>query len=162
MLLEIAIIFLLAAAAWPYIADFFSKHVIPWFRQNVSDSVADTVSGLFSWLDNKMTLVRAKLRGAWNLFKRVFLGGSISVQKISATEAIQKSSTYMCKEDGSVVRRVEEKKVPWEQLPQSIREEMIRNSTDHASLDLKGMKEAVRQRALEKAEEEGMELVLEM
>ena len=144
---------------WPHIADFFATKVIPWARRNLSEETADKIASLFSWLDNKVCFIRVQLTELWQVFARVFLGGEIKVKKLSATEALETRTSYLRKDDETVVRSVEERKVSWDQIPPKIKAAMIKHNRQKASMDIK---EAVREKAKEQAQKEGMEMVLEL
>lgn len=148
-----------AVIFWPHIADFFSTVLIPWTRTNLSNELADGIADLFCWLDDRVCFVRTKVKEMWATFRRVFLGGEVRVRKLSATEALETQTAYLQNEDGTVTRRVQERTVGWETLPPKIKQAMIHQNVNEAKMDLK---ETVHEYAQGKADQEGMELVLEL
>jgi hypothetical protein len=68
-------------ALWSYIANVMAEYVIPFIRNNISNSVADAIAGMFDWLDGKVVLARSAAKAAFNLFKTKVLGFKATYKK---------------------------------------------------------------------------------
>lgn len=142
---------------WSHIADLFQKRIIPWFRARLGDSVADGIATVISWVDNKATMTQRLLRDAWQAINRHWLAGETEIHKEAADRAVITKTNYMLKPEGGVVRTTTEETVAWHDLPDNVRDAMLRQNTTQAKVD---DKEAFRTLVEQRAAEEGLTLEL--
>ncbi|HUD46589.1 MAG TPA: hypothetical protein VMR33_07150 [Candidatus Baltobacteraceae bacterium] len=148
---------ILVASCWPYIVDFFSTKIIPWLRERVSTTLADILAEALVFADKGITPVRRTVKNIWKYFQQTLLGMKMEVRKTSATTATAKTTTIVRDENGKLVQSTITEELSWDQLPREIREEMTRQNTTAASLDLKN---ALAEKFRKNAQDQGV--VLEM
>ncbi len=139
---------------WHHIVDFFAAHVIPSLRRSVGDTVADTVATVIAWLDGKAVLTRKAVISAWRVFKERVLGIKASYIKTSPTTAtVETVSTLRTGPQGATKLTVKEESVSLDDLPDEIREQLIRNPGSAVAADLGA---DVERMVANRAEEEGI------
>ena len=148
---------LVGAYFWSYIVDAFQKHILPWCRENLSPGISGHIEGMFVWLDKKVTATKRAINESWALFSKSLLGSETRVARKSATEGIITRTDYLVTGEGKVKRRIAEQAVSWHELPDNLRDEMLRLGSSEAVMDNKA---AIRDKVLERAAEEGMVLEL--
>ncbi|MBE7463001.1 MAG: hypothetical protein HS116_05835 [Planctomycetes bacterium] len=137
----------LATAFWPWIVEFFTEHVIPWLKQYCGHQIGKLVADMVAWLNGKLNPIRALLRKMIDAFKTNVLGIQTTYKKVSSTECVAESVTLIRQEDGQIVRKVPKGiVVQWDELPDEVCSEMIKQQKKAAMVN-------VREMILAKAEE---------
>ena len=148
--------FLLIAAwlvFWPWIRQFMETNLIPTVRDLFNDEVAGWLADFTCWLDNGATAIRRFSKDAWSFLKHRVLRIRSRYTRISATSAEQESETWVHTDSGKVMRRVTTDTLRWEDLPENIRSEMIRQNKRECEMDVR---DAILERAQKQAAEEGI------
>lgn len=151
--LIIAALPLLVVALWPWIVEFMTQDIIPWIRSEISEETASTLVDLMAWIDKSVSPARNQIRKMIECFNAEVLGIKRDFEKTSSESATVRTECYVRKDNGRVAKRVDTEEIQWEELPQSIRDEMIRQNKAHASMDLKA---AILMKAKQRLDDEGL------
>lgn len=144
---------------WPQIVDFFSSKIIPWVRNHVSDKYADVIGRIVSFADGKIVLIRRTLKEAWQKFKSFILGMRSTYKRRGANKVEVKTEMFTPSSNGNVNNTIITEQVEWDELPESVRSEMLRQNKQEASLDVR---EAVVEKVKQEARQRDLLEVLEM
>jgi hypothetical protein len=136
---------------WHHIVHVFANHIIPFFRKNLGDSVADAVASVIGWIDGKVVLVRNVVAAVWRMFKEKVLGIKVVYKKTSATTATRETVSDLQSGPGQAKRvRVTEESIPLDELPADVRRQLISQPTQAVEKDMKDqVTKLVRQRAVD-------------
>lgn len=154
MILELTVVIIVSTFLfgyyWEYIVQFMAEHIIPWIRQNLSNTLGDLLADLFSFLDGKMVPIKRMLKKLWTNFKENILGFKTEYTKIDTNTARKQTETFIRKDDNKVVKRVETEEIEWKDIPEEIREKMIQENVRKSKLDdLKIIEDKMRRRCEE-------------
>lgn len=136
------------AAFWNWIRDFLNG----WLRDRLESlfgaSKCEWYVSFVCWLDDRVCATKVIARRWWNWFKSKVLRIKTNYRKtangyVKTTETI----TVKPEDENKAIRVVTEEEVPWENLPSSVRKEMIHQETDEAELDVT---DVINQKAKEK------------
>jgi hypothetical protein len=144
-------------AIWPWIRQWVTESLIPWVGEKWNDKIADLLIDVVNWLDDCAIPARNSIKKAWIFIKTRILKIETTYHKETATTGVRSTESIIATIDGKIVKRVEEEEVSWDELPRSMRSEMIRQNSTKGTIDLR---DAFLNKFEEKAKEEG--LVLEM
>jgi hypothetical protein len=147
--------FLTGAYFWPYIADAFAQTVIPFVRRHLGDPVANLLVTLITWIDRPMGFLHNTVQEAWRFFKQKVIRIKRIFVKTSPTEVKEKTEVWVS--NGKPFQQVLERELQWHEVPQEIRDEMIRNGLDTAEID---MKKSVEGMVVEQAKKQKIELTV--
>jgi len=151
------IVVVLTTAYWPEIVKYFSESVIPWARINLSEDVATAIADVIVYADDKVCSVRRFTKSMLETFKNTVLGSKTRIEKIDATTAKQINTDLIQTKDGRVMQRVHEDIIRYEDIPEEIRSEMLKQNKKAAELDLR---KAVIKKVEARAEKDGLVEVL--
>jgi hypothetical protein len=139
---------------WHHIVNVFASYIIPFLRRHIGDTVADGVASMVAWVDRKVVLARNAVATLWRVFKERILGIKAVYRKTSATKAsVETISTIRTGQREVKRERVTEEEVPLDELPDEVREQIIRNPLAPVEVDLKA---DVERRVISRASEEGI------
>lgn len=160
MLIEIGILVVAVLVAvtvfWPWIRDFITENVIPWLREVTgSKELVDMINDCLDWLDGKISITRKYVRKCWRAFEENVLAIKAEYTKTTATSGNRVEEVLIRTGDGTVVKKTIEEEIAWEDLPEEIRSQMLRENKKTASLNVK---ETILAKAKERAKEEGIQL----
>ncbi|MCC7420850.1 MAG: hypothetical protein IT428_11240 [Planctomycetaceae bacterium] len=128
----------LGSIFWPYLVDWCSKSAIPFIRRCLGNSVGDAFAKLLVWVDKPACASRRAIVGAWKMVTGSVLKMKSTYSKTSATSYLEKRQVHLLdRESGKQRVRTEEYEVPWEQVPERVRDEMVRQGKDTAEVDVK-------------------------
>jgi hypothetical protein len=153
----IIIIVIATTVYWPEIVKYFSESVIPWARVNLSEGVASTIADVIVFADDKVCSVRRFTKSMLETFKNTVLGSKTRIEKIDATTAKQINTDLIKTHDNRFMQRVHEDIIRYEDIPEEIRSEMLKQNKKAAELDLR---KAVIEKVEARAEKEGLVEVL--
>ncbi len=122
---------------WSWVRDYFSEKIIPWVRDKYGVFWADQLGDLVLFLDNVTGYIRQKVRGAYRFIKERILGIKKTYFKQSAHSAVSITETILKTNDGKFLKRTEEEHLSWDELPEQIRSEMIRQQQKVALVDVR-------------------------
>lgn len=143
------------AAFWPWICNFLSAVAIPFLEQHLGNRVGDSLRSLLAFLDKVATPANRALKEAWATFKYRVLSADTAYQKTGPTTAKATTTLHVRTDGDQVIRQTTEQTVPWEDLPEAIRDKLLKKPGARASLDVQ---QAVEQRMTERLEEEALDL----
>lgn len=162
MLLTLAIVIALSGAFlyfWNNIREYLANHFRPWIAEKFGTKVGDALAELICWIDNRTTMIVRNLKSVVRFFKERVLGLKSNYKKISPHTVSHEREIYIHLDDGKVLKRKETTEMAYEDLPDSIRSEMIRQSKTDVTMDEKQFTlDAVKKRA----EEEQLHEIMEM
>ena len=138
---------------WPWIRQFLESKLIPTVRDLFNEKVAGWLADFTCWLDDRATGVRRFSKEAWAFLKHRVLRIRSRYTRITSSSAEQETETWLHADSGKVIRRVTTETLNWEDLPEKIRSEMIRQNKKKSEMDIR---EAILERAHRKAAEEGI------
>lgn len=163
MLLTFLLVSALAGAFlyfWNNIREYLTIGFRPWIAEKFGVRVGDSFAELICWLDNKTTAIIRNLKGIIRFFKERVLGMKSNYKKISPHTVVHERESYIHLDDGKVLRRKETTEMAYEDLPDSIRSEMIRQCETEASMDEKQFTiDNIKRRAGEEQNLEVMEML---
>lgn len=136
LLVGAALVTAIALYFWPQIAWFFRKHLIPWFRKTLGNSVADLVAQLFSYVDDAMCWGRQKIKAAWNWLVGTILKEDTTYEEKNSSTYTATTETYVKEENSDNVKVVTHTRtVPYQELPIDVRHEMNRRNLQKFKVD---------------------------
>jgi hypothetical protein len=147
----------LITAAWPWIVNFFSIRIIPWVRERISPALADAIADFLAFADRGVVMLRSGVKNTWKTFKRHVLGSKMEVRRIDATTANSKITTIVRDEHGKLIQSTTEEILNRDELLPEIRNELTRQASKTAKMDLK---KAVEEKFCEQAKQAGMAMEL--
>lgn len=162
MLLTFLIVAALAGAFlyfWNNIREYLTHSLRPWIAEKFGTRIGDSFAEMICWLDNKTTSVVRGLKGIVRFFKERVLGIKSTYKKVSPHVVAHEREVYVHLDDGRVLKRKETSEMAYEDLPDSIRNEMIRLNAVEASMD---EKQFTMENIKKRAGEEQLHDVLEM
>jgi hypothetical protein len=142
-------------AFWPWICNFLSVVAIPFLEQHLGHRVGDSLRNLLAFLDKIAAPANRALKEAWATFKYRVLSADTVFQKNGSTTAMATTTLHVRTDGDQVVRQTSEQTVPWEDLPEAIRDKLLKKPGAKASLDVQ---QAVEQRMAERLNEDGLDL----
>lgn len=146
----------LVTSLWRFILDFLNGPVRDLLERILGSDHCEWYVSFLKWADRQMAVPNRVVKMQWQKFKD-------TIVKVKSKYMNNGDGTYT-KQTESIIREspttgrrvIVEESVDWSYLPNSVREEMIRQRTNEAELDDKAVaEEKIRQRGLE----EGIELV---
>lgn len=149
---------ILIVAFWPYIVHFFSMHLIPWVREVVSDSAADAIADVISFVDNKVTGVRSLTKSAYKAFRETLLGCKTVYEKTGPNIVQTETTALVRNAAGELAAETVKTILKWDDLPNNIREEMIRQNQTKGEINVKS---EVENRVRQVAEDNNMLEILQ-
>lgn len=158
MLLALTIAFLVSLGVlgyfWNMVLDFINESVRPWVKEKLGSDCESLLVTLTKWLDDGVCLVKRSLKSAWEFFKTHILRmrRSIKVDAQGKTATSVQETIYR-DQDNQFIKRVEERKMAYDDLPPELRHEMIRQGRQQLEID---EREIVEHKAEERAEEQGL------
>jgi hypothetical protein len=128
---------LILGFAWGYIREFFSQFLIPIIRKYVSDTLADGIGTLISWIDAPVSVVRKVARETLASFKSHVLGIKASYERKDVYTTKERVTTYIRTNTGAVKETVRECTISMDDLPPDVRAEMIKHAGQPVTGDIK-------------------------
>jgi len=122
---------------WGYIREFFSTFLIPLIRKYVSDTLANGVGTLISWIDAPASAIRKVAKETFASFKSHVLGIKASYRRETAHSAKETITTYIRTDTNSVKETTRERTIPMDDLPPDVRAEMIKHAGQPVTGDIK-------------------------
>ena len=123
-------------AAWAQIVDIFSRIIIPWVRENISQSAATIIADIIAFADGKVVPLRKTLKAAWKKFRETILGVQTTYTRIGPNSISARTSMVTRNIDGKIAISEAEELKDWTELPESVRSEMIRQNKNVARFDV--------------------------
>lgn len=123
-------------ALWAQIVDLFSRIIIPWVRENISQSCASAIADIIAFADGKVVPIRKALKASWKKFKETVLGAQITYTRIGPDSLTARTAMVTRNIDGKIAISEMEEIVDWSSLPESVRNEMIRQNKNSAQFDV--------------------------
>lgn len=157
-ILVIATVMATILAVWAQIVDLFSRIIIPWVRENISQSCASAIADIIAFADGKVVPIRRALKAAWKKFKETVLGIQTTYTRIGPDSLTARTAMATRNINGKIAISEMEEIVDWSSLPESVRSEMIRQNKETAKFDVK---EAVCKKVEKVATKENLLDVLE-
>jgi hypothetical protein len=142
-----------AVAFWPWILSYFTESIIPWVRANVSEEMATVITEVIVFADKGICPVLGFSKSTLNKFMKTILGTETHIEKIDSSTAKQTNTVFIQTEAGKVIQQVTEKVIPYENIPESIRSEMLIQNKLAGELDIKN---EFLKRVKEQAEKQGI------
>lgn len=154
-ILIIAVTAALLLSFWPQILEFFNGTVRDLLERLFGADKCGWYTKLLSWLDNKVSAVRRKVKMYWKKFKDTVISVKSRYVKNADGTYSKSTETIVRKSQTTAKRVVVEETVGWEYLPDSVREEMLTRRVKEAELDDRAL---VEEKYRERAEEDGISL----
>ena len=146
--ITIALLSLLAISAvsivvfWPKILEWAEKNVFPWFERHLP-TVAPYVRQAFSRVDNVVTAARRVIKQAWEKVSPYLLKQVLELSRQTSNIWVQLVTSWvveMIETSGnkqSVFKEIRtEQEVPWDDLPQEVRENLLRRNQTSYTRDI--------------------------
>lgn len=145
---------------WGKLRDWLNTRLRPWLARKFGEKFGEKFGDFLSWLDEGVTMMRKFFRGIWRFFKERVLRMKRTYTRNPDQTVTNDGQTIIRDEHGNFIKITETKIEPWEDLPGSIRREMIRQQTNTAEID---EMEVLERKTRERAEAEGFgdEMVME-
>ena len=118
---------LVGAVFWADVCEWFSEHANPWLQRNVP-SLAPYILDAFKFIDENVGVpTRRVVVKAWKKVRSYVLQASVEFEKVGGRYIRRVHSFLQDKlgDDAKIVERKEETEVPYENLPESVRAEMM-------------------------------------
>jgi hypothetical protein len=144
--------------AWPYFADLCARTVIPFIRRKLGDAMAEPLATLLTLVDRPACICRKTMMSGWR-----FLTGRVNrltsrYTRKSPTIYYERTTSHVVNPDsGKTMVHEVEYEIPWEDVPQQIRDEMNRTGARTGEVNVKG---TVVDTLLREAEKQEIELTV--
>lgn len=123
--------------AWAYIREFFAAFLIPAIRKHVSNTLADGIATIISWIDAPASAVRRVASETMASFKKHVLGIKTTYERKSVHSVQENTATYIVTQSGSVTETIRERTIPMDNIPPAIRGEFIKHHGKSVPADVK-------------------------
>ena len=125
---------------WPRIRNFISTSLSKFLRERLGETFADYFTDVVAWLDKKIRGIRRGFKEAWLFVKKRILRMDTEVMVDGNMDCVSKDTTLIDMGNGKVGRIVETHNVVFDELPEEIQREIIKQNfaTDgyrHGKLD---------------------------
>ncbi|NEP73053.1 MAG: hypothetical protein F6K25_13965 [Okeania sp. SIO2G4] len=124
---------------WKQILKWAEESLFPWIKTNIP-SIENQVRKAFSAVDNVVVTTRNIIRKAWKKLREYLLKQVIKLERKSSGEWIKQVTSWTIKilESGKKVpiKTEIEEVVDWEDLPQDVREEWLKQEKSKAEIDV--------------------------
>ena len=115
---------------WNDIRDFITENICP----RLAPSVGQVIRNFMAQLDRPMSAARRAIRDGWEYFRQNILRCETTYTKTSSVTATKKTETFV-NENGRCKKIVETEYVDWEDLPDSVRHEMLMKGVQASRTD---------------------------
>jgi len=133
--LVIAVVAVVATAAWPSVLHYLQSYFLPWVQQVLPPAVSEMLTGLVVFLDERACSVRRTAALAWRQFQSTVLGMETTYRKIGPNSVETVQTCIIDLGDGRGLKRTSTYDLPWQEVPDPVREAMIAENASAARLD---------------------------
>ena len=156
----ISLIVILGAAAllvscWKFILAFLNGPVRDLLEKCFGAEKCEWYSRFLIWCDKKSTAVKRIVKMQWAKFKDTVLHVKSKYVK-TGNGYLKTTETLVRTGEKSARRIVSEEPIGWEDLPNGVREEMIKRRTNEGEID---DRELIAEKVRQRAAEDGIELI---
>ena len=121
---------------WNQLRDYLNGDFRTWLTEKMGQSVGDGFAHFLVWVDSGAVKAKNLIKGGYKFFRLRVLGMKRQfVKKANSNEVEATREIYTDIGNGKMLKRTEEEVISYEDLPDSVRHEMIRQQTNHAELD---------------------------
>ena len=120
---------------WNQIMDWAQESVIPWFRRKFP-SLAPYVEKAFTTLDNVVVKVRRAAKAAWEKIRVFLLQEVIKFRKRYDGKWLRVIESWLMRKDQKVEKNTTTEEVEWSDLPDAVREAMMKKGTHEMEEDV--------------------------
>ena len=121
---------------WNSLRDYLNGNFRTWLTERLGQSVGDGFAHFLIWVDNRAVEAKNLLKAGYKFFRTRVLGMKRKfVKNANSNDVTATREVYTNLGDGKILKRVEEEVISYEDMPDSIRKEMIRQQTNLAELD---------------------------
>jgi hypothetical protein len=125
---------------WHQILEWGEKSVFPWFERHLP-TVAPYVRKAFSRVDNVVTSVRRAIKEAWDRMSQYLLKQVVELNRQTSNTWVQQVTSWVIDVSGynnePVVKQITtETEVPYDNLPEDVREALLRRQQASFSKDV--------------------------
>jgi hypothetical protein len=117
-----------AATFWADICEWYAEHANPWLEKHVP-SLAPHLMKAFQFIDsNAMLPLRRAVKAAWSKVRPYIVEATVTFLRVDG-EWVRRVDSYLQKKLGAgeqMIKRTEERAVPWDELPESVRDAALR------------------------------------
>lgn len=128
---------LAGVAAWDYIRDLAVERVLPWVDETWP-SLAPTVRVAFAKVDDVVVAVRRTAKAAWAALRGALLKLTVAIERRTSDEYVRRVTSWLrnALEPTTVIRKVEEEVVDYDDLPADVREQLMRDRAARTEVDV--------------------------
>lgn len=123
---------------WHKVLDWAERSLFPWVERNIP-ALAPIVRKGFAQLDKIAVSTRRAVRAAWEKLRTVLLQTVVTLQRRNSSVWLQQVTSYVVRilnGKRTPVKIVTEEEVGYDELPDAVREEYVRQNRTHAELDI--------------------------
>ncbi|MDR2441374.1 MAG: hypothetical protein LBE12_18590 [Planctomycetaceae bacterium] len=142
---------------WNYIRDYLNGTFRDFIQKHFGMELGEQLGMFLTWIDDRVVSVRTGAKKFVNWFRSRVLKTDTTYKKISPNKATCNRESYVKCDDGRILHRTEEQEISYDELPQAIRHEMIRQKTTEAQMD---NKQLIEKKIQERAEEDNFQELL--
>lgn len=147
LIAAIGLVELAAVAFWHQILQWSEKNLFPWFEKHLP-TVAPYVRDAFSRLDRVATNIRLTIKAAWKKIREYLLKQVVEFNRQTSNTYtwIQQVTSWVIEtlDDNSqpVVKEIRtEQKVSWDDLPEELREAVLKKNKSSFGQDVTDIRE---------------------
>ncbi|MDR0703362.1 MAG: hypothetical protein LBF88_00065 [Planctomycetaceae bacterium] len=142
---------------WHDIRDYLNGTFRDFIQKHFGMEWGQYLGKCLAWLDDGMVSARKGAKKFVDWFRSRVITIDTTYKKIRPNKATCNRESYVKCDDGRILHRIEEKEISYDELPQAIRHEMIRQKTTEAQIDNKKL---IEKKIQERAEEDNFQELL--
>lgn len=121
---------------WNSLRDYLNGSFRTWLTEKLGTSVGDGFAHFLIWVDNIAVAAKNILKKGYIFFRTRVLGMKRKfVKNANSNDVTATREVYTDLGGGKILKRTEEEIISYEDMPDSIRKEMIRQQTNMAEMD---------------------------
>jgi hypothetical protein len=123
---------------WNSLRDYLNGAFRSWLTEKMGQSVGDGLAHFLAWVDSAAVSAKKLLKEGYAFFKhRVLRMNRKFTKKANSNDVETTREIFTDLGGGKILKRTEEEVISYEDMPDSVRREMVRQQTNDAQLNEK-------------------------
>ena len=121
---------------WNQLRDYLNGDFRTWITEKMGQSVGERFAHFLVWVDSGAVSAKNLTKAGYKFFRTRVLGMKRKFVKQTNSDVVEATrEIYTDIGGGKILKRIEEELISYEDMPDSVRREMIRQNTNQAELD---------------------------
>jgi hypothetical protein len=148
---------------WNALRDYLNGVFRTWLTERLGQSVGDGFAHFLGWVDSAAVGTKKFIKEGYTFFRTRVLGMKRKfVKKANSNEVEATHESFINLGGGKILKRVEEEIISYDDLPDCVRHEMIRQQTNEAELNEKELVLAKAQDTAQQSQDEELKELMIM